>query len=98
AILRSTSFRAALTRSLSVNIGRIISMIIFCSSGSFRLGECLQYFFPYSRRLMQRQMCSFAPSRLTHWVRRYIQPHSPQTRRSESANLLVYLPCSVLLL
>ena len=49
----------------------------------------MQYFLPFSSRLMHRQTYSLVPSRLTHWVRRYIQPHSPQTSRSDRANLLV---------
>ena len=61
----------------------------WCNCGSFSVGEFLQYFLPFSSRLMHRQTYSLVPSRLTHWVRRYIQPHSPQTSRSDRANLLV---------
>ena len=52
-------------------------------------------FVPNSNRLMQRQTTFFLPF-FTQVVRRYMEPHSPQTSLSESAYLLQYLPSALL--
>ena len=62
---------------------------------SGRAGECLQYLGPYSRRLTQRHT-GFLPSFRVQMTRRYIEPHSPQTSRSERAYLLQYFPRGLL--
>ena len=68
-----------------------------CSWSSLIVGESGQYFLPCSRRLIHRHTICFFPL-ADHVVLRYWVPQWPQMRSSESAYLLEYLPCSVIVL
>lgn len=69
-------------------------IIAWCKRLFSIVGDSLQYFVPYSKRLMQRQTI-FLPF-LAQVTLRYWVPQSPQLRSSVSAYLLLYFPRSVL--
>src|SRR5699024_9605413 len=88
-------FSACITSSLTLSLlssSVAIHLIrAFCNSVSFKVGECLQNLFPFSKRLVHLHTLVLLPSRFVYRTRRYIQPHSPQINRSVKANLPEYL-------
>lgn len=68
----------------------MIAVIRACRRGSSsNVGECLQYFLPWSRRLQQRQTVRILWF-ICHTQRRYGVLHSPQIRIPVKACLLEY--------